>query len=127
LHHGSASIEKGDEKIQQERCYSFITTGSFKNKRIEADITAYSNYFKGFIYLSPGTVPELTIKGAFPVFYYKQTNALISGIDYKINVEFIKNTFVQLKGMFLRGQDLTNKDWQYLFESFDRHKIQVYK
>jgi len=111
LHHGSASIEKGDEKIKQERCYSFITTGSFKNKRIEADITAYSNYFKGFIYLSPGTEPELTIKGAFPVFYYKQTDALISGIDYKISVEFVKNTFVQLKGMFLRGQDLTNKDW----------------
>lgn len=111
LHHGSASIEKGDEKIEQERCYSFISTGSFKNKRIEADITVYSNYFKGFIYLSPGTVPELTIKGAFPVFYYKQTDALISGIDYKINVEFVKNTFVQVKGMFLRGQDLTNNDW----------------
>lgn len=111
LHHGSASIEKGDTTITQERCYSFISTASFKNKRVEADISAYSNYFNGFIYLSPGTVPELTVKGAFPVFYYKQTNALISGIDYKANAEIIKNTFIQVKGMLLRGRDISSNKW----------------
>jgi iron complex outermembrane receptor protein len=117
LHHGTASIEKGDTTIHMEKCYSFISTLSLQKKFLDADVSVYTNYFDGFIYLKPGTVPELTIKGAFPVFYYKQTDALISGLDYKFTAHLHKHVSMQVKGMFLRAQDLTNKSWISLMPS----------
>jgi iron complex outermembrane receptor protein len=111
LHHGTASIEKGNAALKQERCFNFISTLVYRTKFIEADISAYSNYFKDFIYLMPGKQPELTIKGAFPVFYYQQSDALISGIDYKIKILIAKHIEWETKGMFLRGKNLSTKDW----------------
>ncbi|MCD6068408.1 MAG: TonB-dependent receptor [Bacteroidetes bacterium] len=117
LHHGTASIEKGDTNIRMERCYSFISTLSMRKKFLDADVSVYSNYFDGFIYLQPGSTPELTIKGAFPVFYYRQTDALISGLDYKFTARLHKQVSLQLKGMFIRSQDLTNNTWISLMPS----------
>jgi len=111
LHHGTASIEKGNAALKQERCFNFISTLVYRTKFIEADISAYSNYFTDFIYLMPGKQPELTIKGAFPVFYYQQSDAIISGIDYKIKFLFAKHFEWETKGMFLRGKNLSTNDW----------------
>jgi iron complex outermembrane receptor protein len=111
LHHGTASIEKGNAQLKQERCYNFISTIILRKKILEADISVYANYFKDFIYLMPGSQPELTIKGAFPVFYYRQSDALISGIDYKFKFNFGKHVEWETKGMFLRGRNLSENDW----------------
>lgn len=124
LHHGTASIEKGDTTIKQERCYSFISTLSVRKKHIDADVSVYSNYFKDFIYLQAGTTPELTIKGAFPVFYYRQSDALISGIDYRLNTKLRERFSLLLKGMFLRARNLSANDWLSLMPS-DRSELSV--
>lgn len=110
LHHGAASIEKGDRDLRPERGFNSILTYQLSNKKITGEINVYSHFLKNFIYQEPGSSPQLSIKGAFPVFFYRQCNALINGTN--ISLRYPVNDFweLSLKGMYLRGDNLSNKE-----------------
>ncbi|MFN5181710.1 MAG: TonB-dependent receptor [Bacteroidota bacterium] len=110
LHHGAASIEKGDRMLTPERGWNSSITAIGKIKKVRWEITAYSNYIKDFIYQQPGTQPQLTIKGAFPVFYFKQTDALISGADFDMSIYIGKRISFNIKAMYLYGQNLEKQE-----------------
>ena len=65
---------------------------------MDIELTIYHNQFTNFIYMEPANEPELTIRGAFPVFNYKQTNARISGFDVKITNRFFNIGYEAFKG-----------------------------
>jgi iron complex outermembrane recepter protein len=81
LHHGSASLEYGDEHLGTERSINLNTGVVWQQKRFSLQTEVWAHYFNGFIYLQADSVPELTIKGAFPVFRFMQTDALLYGAD----------------------------------------------
>lgn len=111
IHQGIASIEKGDETLQTERCYNLTVSGIYKTKKLNIELTVYHNQFQNFIYLNPSNTLELTIRGAFPVFNYTQANARISGIDFKTTYAFSKYVSLTAKAMMVRA-------WNYKINDF---------
>lgn len=109
LHHGTASIERGDKNLKAERSFNVISNTQLNYKKIETEFTIYNYYFNNFIYYFPGDRPELTIRGAFPVFYYKQNNANIFGMDGSVKYSFPFYLYLKLRGMLVRGYNLDDK------------------
>jgi iron complex outermembrane receptor protein len=85
LHHGSASLEFGDLSLKQERSYSVNAALHYNHNRLRIVAEPYLHYFDNYIYLKPSGETQLTIRGAFPVFKYIQTNARYAGVDATFN------------------------------------------
>ena len=80
LHHSAARIELGDLDIQQEVSNRVSSTYQFKSNQTTILAEVFLNNIHNFIYIEP-TGTEQTIRGAFPVWDYKATNANLYGID----------------------------------------------
>jgi iron complex outermembrane receptor protein len=124
IHQGVASIEKGDENLVTETCYNITTTGILKKKNVQAELTLYHNQFQNFIYIDPSGTTELTIRGAFPVFNYKQANTRISGLDLKTECDLGKYLSVVIKGMFVRAWNYSINDY-LIYMPADRGDLAV--
>ncbi len=82
LHHGAGGIEEGNPNLRSERSYN-LSAGvrqSWGGHQLHG--IAYVNFINDFIYLDPTTI-ELTIRGAFPRYDYRQADALYTGFDLK--------------------------------------------
>jgi iron complex outermembrane receptor protein len=124
LHQGLGSIERGDTTLKTEQVYNITATGLYQNGNTTFEISAYHNQFTNFIYLNPDSQPELTIKGAFPVFHYKQANVRISGIDAKASTELFKHLQLTAKAMLLRAWNYTINDYLVYMPS-DRYSLDI--
>lgn len=111
LHHGAAAMEIGDRNFKKETSYQLNTSLEWQSKYIRVDIGAYQNFMNGFIYLVPDTPPTLTIRGFFPVFKYKQTNASLSGLDANIVIEPVKGLELTSKTSLLWAYNTSKKQW----------------
>jgi len=80
LHHGAAALEEGNDQLVSEKAIKWITSLEKQTSKMSLNIAAYYNLINDYIFLRPESV-ELTIRGAFPVFRYRQTDALIYGLD----------------------------------------------
>lgn len=109
LHQGSAAIERGNKNLKTERSLNLISNTQHKFKKFETELTIYNYYFSNFIYYVPADRPELTIRGAFPVFNYTQNNANIFGVDGSTKYSFIFNLYLKARGMIVRGYNIDNK------------------
>lgn len=110
LHQGLASMEIGDPNLEVEQGIK-TTLGAKVNllKSWSIEALAYYQHLDNFIYLSPTNELELTIRGAFPVFHYTQTEAQIFGLDLQSTYNISKNWRLEAKYSYLRGNDLTEK------------------
>lgn len=111
IHQGAGTIERGNPDFKSEICHNITATGIYKTKKWSIELTAYHNQFKNFVYLNPTGQLELTIRGAFPVFVYKQDNVRISGIDFKGEYQFTKHLSLVAKGMLVRGWNYSLNDY----------------
>lgn len=124
IHHGVSAIERGDELLRTEQVYNAIATGILKFNKIETEFSIYHNHFSNYIYLDPSGVNELTIRGAFPVYYYKQAKVRISGFDLKTVWKVHKNIDAEIKGMLVRGFNFDMNDHLVLMPA-DRIQLNV--
>lgn len=109
VHHGSASFEVGDATMIPEKAYNTIAglTYNTKNQKLLLQTNIYCNLINNFIYLQPQNTTILTIRGAFPVFAYKQTNALLTGIDWQMSYQLTQTLKINHKGSYLYAYDRT--------------------
>lgn len=111
LHHGAASIEIGDENLQEERLWSWLSQLDFKLMERE-DIKwvfmlrTHLSYYDQFIYLVPTGTPVLTIRGAFPTFSYRGVEAILGGIDASVKTVYRNKVEASVGLELLRAQDL---------------------
>lgn len=108
LHHSAARIEIGDLRMQAETSNRFSTTYKFNNKKFDIVLEGFYNYVTDFIYIEPTGV-ETTLRGAFPVWSYKQTNAHLFGFDSNVHYNVNTNFSITNKMSLIKGRDLTNK------------------
>ena len=107
LHHGSAAIEEGNQTLATEKGLKWITALTFeKQNAFSIELDAYVHYIANYIYLRPEAEPRLTIRGAFPVFTYTQTDARLYGFDLNTEVQLPFNLNLHLKGAIIRATDL---------------------
>lgn len=108
VHHGAASYEKGDESLNAEVATNLSFTTNYITKLFQLELHVYNNYIRNFIFLFPTGRPTLTIRGAFPEFWYTQTNARFRGIDLSGNFQIQKHISLNSKLSFLQAQDITH-------------------
>lgn len=111
VHHGSATYEKGDANLQPERALNTSLTAELDNKKnFDANLTLYYNVINNYIFLEPQATPQLTIRGAFPSFYYKQADARLMGLDWSSNYKIVPNFTLESRISLLRGWNRTIED-----------------
>ena len=110
LHHSASRIELGDLDLQQEVSNRVSSTYTYKSNDTRISTEVFFNNIHNFIYLEPTGI-EQTIRGAFPVWEYRATNASLYGIDFtwqqKINDAF---TFNNKSSLTFGYETKTNRD-----------------
>jgi Outer membrane receptor proteins, mostly Fe transport len=113
LHHGAARIELGDKSLQPERSYNLNLESNYSRKKLSADVSLYTQYINDFIYLEPGA-DELTIRGYFKTFNYRQTDAWLTGADATVRYQFDNHWQGNVKASVLRARNTVKNDWLIL-------------
>ena len=109
LHQGVSGIEEGDSTLQSERAFKVILTNTYTTgHKFIIESSFYYQIINNYIFLEPQDRFRLTIRGAFPVFLYKQTNATIRGLDLMVKYEPIEQIQLLLKYAMVRGTDTEN-------------------
>ena len=104
VHHGSASYEEGNPNLQPERGFNnSLTLEGTHHDQWSLALTAYYNLIQNFIYLQPRGEAQLTIRGAFPAFDYRQADARLMGIDWTAECKLYKNLRFESKATLLNG------------------------
>jgi iron complex outermembrane recepter protein len=125
LHHGAAAIEYGNDSLRPEKAYTAIFTTRYSiGNRIYLEISPYANLINDFIFREPSKQPILSIQGAFPGFYYKQTNATLTGCDFFLNYKIFGNFELTSKASWLRARNQKTKDWLIMMPS-DRYEAEL--
>ncbi len=108
LHQGVSGIEEGNITLQAEK--SLKTTLGFNaniNNIFSFESLIYYQRISDYIYLNPQDEIRLTIRGAFPVFKYEQTNAEIYGIDISGRYQISKSLQTKLDYSFIKANNLS--------------------
>lgn len=109
LHQGVSGIEEGSPNLNSERSLKLVTsTDLFIQKKLFIQALAYYQNIQDYIYLQPQNEFRLTIRGAFPVFIYEQTDARIFGTDILVSYEPKENLKWLFKYALVDGKDLRN-------------------
>ncbi|MCC6818072.1 MAG: TonB-dependent receptor [Bacteroidia bacterium] len=111
LHQGIAAIEIGDPNMHQERSYAATIEHLHQYKRLHFEYEFLIKHIQGFINLIPGNEPILTIRGAFPSFYYTQQDALIYGFNYLLKYDINRQFKLKYKGALLNGVNLSKSEY----------------
>jgi len=108
LHQGTSGIEIGKPELNKES--ALINTLTIEGKigeTVSFDTQLYHHIFDGYIYLMPTGRSRLTIRGAFPVFEYSQTDAHIYGLDATIRWDVTETIHPHLGFSYIRGDENT--------------------
>jgi len=109
LHQGVSGIEEGNLDLKTEN--SLKTTFTFLteiSKNLSFESLLYFQNISNFIFLKPQEEIRLTIRGAFPVFKYEQTQAQIFGLDLNTKIEFTETVKSSFGYSYIKGKDITN-------------------
>lgn len=113
LHHGSAQLEFGSLEMTKERAYSLSSAIHYAHNKLRFRVEPFYHYFQNFIYLKPSGETQLSIRGAFPVFNYVQTNARFLGSDIDLQYQLNNHWSTQIDASFLWVKDIKNN--RYIF------------
>lgn len=106
LHHSLAVIELGDLALDKETSLKLSTTIQKKWNSFSVEINPYVNAIQNYMFLKPIGF-ETTIRGAFPVWQYEQTNARLAGIDTQTNWKINSHWNHSFAFAYVNGNDLT--------------------
>lgn len=106
LHHSAAIIELGDLRFNQETAIKFSLSSEHQNFFNTGNLTIspYISNIKDFILLEP-TGLDFTIRGSFPVWEYKQTDALLYGIDIDYGIDITERIKFKTAFSYVYGKD----------------------
>jgi iron complex outermembrane receptor protein len=111
VHHSAATYEVGDPSLGSEQAYNFETSVDyFGNTRLNGKLSLYYNVINNYIYLSPLPDPVLTIRGAYPAFQYRQTDATFKGVDLSLEYNLLPNLSLTSKTAIVRARNVAADD-----------------
>lgn len=111
LHQGVSGIEEGDPDLESERSIKSTLSIDWKvGTTFFLQILGYHQSIQEYIYLLPQDEFRLTIRGAFPVFRYTQTDARFVGVDFMSVWEPERHLKFTVQGSWIRGDDLSSEE-----------------
>lgn len=110
LHHSAVSVEWGDVQLQAEKAHKF-SMNYLRNldilQGVSLSLVLYHNKIQDYIYQIP-VGAEYTIRGAYPVWQYKQIDAEISGFDLDLNTDITTELSWDSQLSYVYANDKTN-------------------
>ncbi len=106
LHHSAARIELGDLRIKSEIANKVSLSIEKNSPKWGYSVAPYFNAINDFIILEPTGV-EFTIRGAFPVWVYRQTNARLFGVDASVYNNWTPKIRTDHKFSWVQGTDVS--------------------
>ena len=107
LHHSAARIELGDLRLNKEISNRIAASYNYSGNNFSMMLEGFYNRINDFMYLEPFGI-EQTIRGAFPVWNYLQTDAELYGIDFSANYTISEAFTVSNKSSYTVGNDIEN-------------------
>lgn len=119
VHFSSATYEEGNRRMRPEKAWNSNLSLEWQAPRLSATLTFFRNAVQDFIYLNPGADSVLTVRGAFPVYRYRQDNAVLQGIDAGASWQVFSAWSVEGRASVLRafrrvddpGSGKQRKEW----------------
>jgi iron complex outermembrane receptor protein len=109
LHQGVSGIEVGNPNLISEKAIkTTLSMNGQLQQKIRFESLIYFQNIQNYILLIPQNEIRLTIRGAFPVFQYEQTNAQIFGADLVLNYEITTPLNLKLSYSVIKGTDIKN-------------------
>ncbi len=123
-HQSAAAIEFGlllDEKtnrvkeiskanFKNEKAVKWVNTYRYAKKNTQLEATGYINYIFNYIYLKPEGITQ-DIRGTYPYFRYRQTNASFIGLDVRADRNLTPSLVASVKTSLLYAKDQINNDF----------------
>ena len=136
-HQSAAAIEYGlllndstneamdikDVNFKTEQAFKFVTTYQKAWSRFSVEASPYANLILNYIYLRPEGITK-NVRGAYPFFRYKQTDALFLGVDFTATWHATKYLKVVPGASLLRASDVRNNDYLVFIPS-NRFEVAV--
>jgi iron complex outermembrane receptor protein len=110
LHHSTGMVELGDLRLKKEKSTKVSTAVQKKWSHFTININPYLNSISNFMFLRPIGF-ETTIRGAFPVWEYQQTNALLSGLDVETSLSLSSKLKHNFSLAYVNGKNKSNNDF----------------
>ncbi len=111
LHQGVSGIEEGQVDLNPEKSFKTVFNSDlYFSDKIFIQGLFYFQRINDFIFINPQDDFRLTIRGAFPLFIYEQTDANIFGTDLQIVYEPISSLKLTGKYSLTRGNDISNNE-----------------
>ncbi len=119
IHHGTAQFEVGDGSLGTERSLGLDATLRHQSRRVAFEASAYATRIADYIYLDPQSEIVVTVRGVFPEFRHRQTDARLLGFDGALDVVVGGGLSLGLTAAAVRGTD-TSRDEPLLAMPADR-------
>lgn len=117
VHHGDAVYQIGDDNLRTEKAWKWTLGYHLKKGIFDVRANAFAHYIHDFIYDIPRyTVdkdgyrkPETIqlLAGAFPVFYFVQSDGLFGGLEVMVDVELTTYLNYHLSGEWMRARNIS--------------------
>lgn len=104
LHHSAARVEYGDLGFNSEVGHKLSVTLERINKNFSFSINPFINTISDFILIEPVGINN-SIRGTFPVWEYRQTNAHFLGIDFNASYVFSDHMSFNNRSSLVKGYD----------------------
>jgi len=106
LHQGVSGYEIGTADMKPERALKQTLNVLFDDHvRFVLEVLGYYQLVNNYIFLNPENELLLTIRGAFPIYRYRQTNASISGVDVAATYNLSTRSRLLVKYAYIHGTD----------------------
>lgn len=106
LHQSAARIELGDIRFDKETSNKISVALSRKHKNWSFTVAPFANFISDFILIEP-TGSQQTLRGNFPVWEYRQTDARLLGIDVDNEFRVSEHISINNQLSIVKGQDTT--------------------
>lgn len=109
LHHSMAAIEYGDLTLKPETNHKLLFSYMRKESSYSLNLEPFISKSFDYIFIEP-TGFKQTIRGAFPVWTYKSTDAILAGIDFSSELYINKNFTFNFGVSYVFAQDILNNE-----------------
>ncbi len=125
VHQGSASFEKGDEKLLPEGVAGINASIHHESEHFDVLVNLFLNYSDNYIYLSPvkDSIVQ-SIRGPYPFFQYRQTAVRMMGGDLNALWKISNNWQLNWQASLLRSRDL-DANAPLIYQQADRSSLNL--
>lgn len=112
IHHGAGVYELGNNRLRAEYGTKWSNTFTYTNRSFQLQWNVFANYIANYIYNEPNPDSiRQTIRGTFPIFEYKQSDAIFYGTDIQMQIYLSKNSLYEIGASVVRANNLSKKGY----------------